>query len=235
MNLQPEWVFGINAQPQNVKYICSTGCKAANEHILYSVGKVVVIYFPNLNAQHYYQQHRYSISVIEISKGQRLVASAEEGEYPEIHIWDLTSKLTLCKFKQLHKEAVEFLRFFKNDRQLVTTSRSPASPHPQTPIIILNLETQEIIMSTYLSTSIIGLACNNEFQVKCSDLLVVSPQELAIFSQQRDSYQISSQKVKTNEPIQAFAYSPKGNLLTCHKGRKLYFWDDKLSCKSIDF
>jgi len=50
--------------------------KAANEKIIYSVGRVIIIYFPKLNAQYYYKEHVQNISVIEISQYQRLVASA---------------------------------------------------------------------------------------------------------------------------------------------------------------
>lgn len=52
------------------------GQKAGNERIIYSVGKMVVIYFPKLNMQQYYKGHTQSISVIEVSKFNKIAASA---------------------------------------------------------------------------------------------------------------------------------------------------------------
>lgn len=103
MNLELEWIFGINEGQNRLKYICSEGMKAANERILYSIGKVIIIYFPKLNAQYYYKEHNQNISVIEISSDQRLVASAEEGDQPELHIWNMKNRIALVKFKHLHK------------------------------------------------------------------------------------------------------------------------------------
>ncbi len=82
MNLTVDWVFGINCKVSNIKYTCSKGLKAANERIVYTVGKIIIVYFPKLNIQHYYKEHTQSISVIEISKDQRFAASGEEGNYP---------------------------------------------------------------------------------------------------------------------------------------------------------
>ena len=116
--------MGIDAKKENIKYICSQGLKAANERIIYSSGKAIIIYFPKLNVQHYYKEHRQAISVIEISGDNRLVASGEEGDSPEIHIWELKNRHNLVKFKKLHKESISFIKFFKNDRQLITASQN---------------------------------------------------------------------------------------------------------------
>jgi WD40 repeat protein len=237
LNLEVDWIYGINAKRQNIKHVCSKGLKAANERIVYTVGKVIIVYYPKLNSQQYYKEHRQSISVIEISKEQRLAASGEEGEYPQIHIWDMTTKKTLVKFSNLHKDSITFLKFIKNDRQLITASHNStfSQSKMQTPLVILNLQTQEIIMSTFLQYEIIGFAFNHEFPLKLADFLVVSSKELAFFSQQQDSYQLFSEKIKINEPIVSFAFNQKGLLVTGHSRRKLYKWDDKFASQSITF
>ena len=183
MNLTVDWVFGINCKVSNIKYTCSKGLKAANERIVYTVGKIIIVYFPKLNIQHYYKEHTQSISVIEISKDQRFAASGEEGNYPEIHIWDLRTNSNVLKFKKLHKDSINFLHFFKDDKQLITTSGNSL----QSPLIILDIFTQEILMSTYLQYSIIGIVFNQEFPLKGSDFLVVSGGEFAFFSQQKEN------------------------------------------------
>lgn len=58
------------------------GEKAANERILYMVGKLVVIYFPKLNLQQYYVYHMREVSVVEIAVERQLAASGEMGENP---------------------------------------------------------------------------------------------------------------------------------------------------------
>jgi hypothetical protein len=53
--------------------------KAGNERIIYSVGRIIIIYFPKLNLQRYYKGHSQPISVIEISRSKKMAASAEKG------------------------------------------------------------------------------------------------------------------------------------------------------------
>ena len=140
MNLKLDWILGIDVKKENIKYICSRGLKAANERIVYSSGKAIVIYFPKLNVQHYYKEHSQAISVIEISGDNRLVASGEEGDSPEIHIWEMKNRYNLVKFKKLHKESITFLKFFKEDRQLITASHNTTTFYQsETPIVILSL------------------------------------------------------------------------------------------------
>jgi hypothetical protein len=73
----------------------------------------VVIYYPKLNVQQYYKGHSQAISVIEVSKFNKLAASAECGEYPSIQIWDIENRVNLIKFKGVHKCPIKFLKFFK--------------------------------------------------------------------------------------------------------------------------
>jgi WD40 repeat protein len=138
------------------------------------VGKVVVVYFPKLNMQRYYKGHTQPISVIEISKLNRLAASAESGEYPAIHVWDMESRLNLIKFKRIHKYSIKFLKFFRNDRYLITASESlKFGGSIESPIIVLKLDTKEVIMSTYLTEEIIGISeVLNETEKEASTLLL---------------------------------------------------------------
>lgn len=99
------------------------------------MGRVVVLFFPKLNKQHYYQQHRQQVAVLEVSREQRLVASAESGDDPEIHIWDSRSLLTLARLKGLHREGVTMLRFLKGERELLSVSSGVG----RAPLIIVNL------------------------------------------------------------------------------------------------
>lgn len=43
------------------------------------------------------------------------------------------------------------LRFFRKDRHLITASENVGRNGKETPFIVLNLDTQEIVVSTYLS------------------------------------------------------------------------------------
>lgn len=51
----------------------------------------------------------------------------------------------------MHKDTITLIKFIKKDRLLVSASQNIfQGGNGSTPIIIVNLETQEIIMSTYL-------------------------------------------------------------------------------------
>lgn len=115
------------------------------------MGKVVVVYFPKLNVQRYYKGHTQPISVIEISKLSKLAASAENGEYPAIHLWDVETRMNLIKFKRIHKYSIKFLKFFRNDRYLITASESlKFGGAIESPVVVIKLDTKEVVMSTYL-------------------------------------------------------------------------------------
>lgn len=146
---------------------------------------MIIVYYPKLNIQQYYKEHRQSISVIEISSKQKLVASGEQGDYPQIHIWDMETKKTLVKFKKLHKDSISFLKFFKNDKQLITASQTSALHHLSfhSPFVVINLQTLEIIMSTYLQSEILGFIFNHDFPLKSDYFVVISSEELSFFCQ----------------------------------------------------
>lgn len=124
LNLQVGWIFGINIGTQNIRFMKVDGQKAGNERIIYTVGKIIIIYYLKLNIQRYYKNHINPISAIEISKNNKLIASAEEGQYPQIHIWDAKTRLNLLKFKGLHKFTVKFIKFINEDKFLLTASEN---------------------------------------------------------------------------------------------------------------
>jgi WD40 repeat protein len=106
------------------------------------VGRVVVVYFPKLNMQRYYKDHTQPVSVIEISHHNRLAASAEGGDYPSIHVWDLETRLNLVKFKRIHKYGIKLMRFFRNDKYLLTISESSKGGTVESPVVLLKLDTK---------------------------------------------------------------------------------------------
>lgn len=143
LNLQFEWVFGVEVGRENIRFMRVEGQKAGNERIIYSIGKIIVIYFPKLNTQQYYKGHAHPISVIEVSQFNKIAASAESGEYPSIHIWDVHNRINLAKFKRVHKYPVKYLKFFKEDRYLITASEAiKFGGEIESPIIVLKLDSK---------------------------------------------------------------------------------------------
>lgn len=92
--------------------------------------------------QRYYKDHTQPVSVIEISHHNRLAASAEGGDYPSIHVWDLETRLNLVKFKRIHKYGIKLMRFFRNDKYLLTISESSKGGTVESPVVLLKLDTK---------------------------------------------------------------------------------------------
>lgn len=78
------------------------------------------------------------------------------------------------------------MKFFKEDRYLITASESlKFGGEIESPVIVLKLDTKEIIMSTYLKLEIIGI-CPANF--KESSTLLISKNSLAVLAQTDRSF-----------------------------------------------
>ena len=82
----------------------------------------------------------------------KIVATGERGELPAIHIWDSQSLKNISIIKGTHQKGVGLLQFFKNDQFLVS-----CGVRNSTQILIFNVQTQEVVLSTYIENDYI---CN---------------------------------------------------------------------------
>lgn len=149
-----KWIYGIRIDDIRypLHYRKSHNYKAANEKFVYICGKNVIVLYPKLNVQNNYIGHNQPVSCVEIAACDTLVASGEMGMNPSIHVWYLKSTKCKRKFDGVHKNAIKILKFTKNDELLITISERECSP-----LVILNINTKEKILSTYITEPILNV------------------------------------------------------------------------------
>ena len=144
-NLKLNWVYGININ--GIKYPCkylnggnlsiSTGHFydysekeiAKNSLLIYSIGKIVVILYIQLNKQKYYLGHQNEVISFTISKKNcKYIASGEKGKKPSIHIWDSQTRQTLQILSGFHSQGIHLLEFAYNEIYLITCGKLIDSP-----------------------------------------------------------------------------------------------------------
>ena len=113
------------------------------------MGKVVVVLYPNLNVQKNYVRHCQAVSVLELSPCQKMVASGEMGSNPTIHLWEIKTLRTIATFKKVHKHSISFIKFTWEGKFLITVGERENAP-----VIILNIHTKEVLLSTYVESPI---------------------------------------------------------------------------------
>jgi hypothetical protein len=123
------------------------------------------------------------------------------------------------------------MSFMDLDRMLVTVSDNGG----ESPVIVVNLLTQEIVMSTFVKMESMGIWANSLNSV----FSIVGGDSVASFTPVNDSFSVVAVGLKHGgnriEPMLCFVRHPKGYLISCHKGRRLLVWDEKMSCFELDF
>jgi hypothetical protein len=94
----------------------------ASETIVYFVASIVIVYFHKANIQRHYLHHSTEVTAIAISKGN-MVASAERGPCPEIHLWRIDERKPLRKIRNLHQNDIYLLHFMKDSRYLISCGK----------------------------------------------------------------------------------------------------------------
>lgn len=88
-------------------------------------------------------------------------------------------------------------------------------------------------MSTSLQYQLLGVALAGETDFQFSDFVGVGAEELAVFGKQSENYQVHSDRLKV-AGVLCFA-ATKGILVTCHAGRRLWGWDEKMEGVEMRF
>ena len=144
-NLKLNWVYGININ--GIKYPCkylnggnysiSTGHfydysekeKANNSLLVYSIGKIIIILYVQLNKQKYYLGHQNEVISFAISKKNcKYIASGEKGIKPSIHIWDSQTRQTKQILSGYHTQGIHLMEFGFNEIYLLTCGKLIDSP-----------------------------------------------------------------------------------------------------------
>ena len=144
-NLKLNWAYGININ--GIKYPCkylnggnfsiSTGHFynysekeiAKNSCLIYTIGKIVVILYVQLNKQKFYLGHQNEVISFAISKKKcKYIASGERGRKPSIHIWDSETRQTLQILSGFHSQGVHLLEFAYIENYLLTCGKLVDSP-----------------------------------------------------------------------------------------------------------
>ena len=74
------------------------------------------------------------------------------GEDPTIHLWEIKSLKTITLIENIQKKSIFLMKFIKQDELLVTVGERADSP-----IIIVDIRSHEIVLSTYFEDSVLKL------------------------------------------------------------------------------
>ena len=228
MNLKLAWVVGMDVGQNKIHYLRGGKKRKANsEQIIYSVGKIIVIFLPKLNMQRYYKGHKQPVTAIEVSPSGRLVASAEGQAPADVHLWDLQTRLLIRKFRGLHQSAITILRLEEQAGILVTSSRSEREGIVS-PIVVIHLKTLEIVMSTYLPLPMLGVAPHSTSPIP--SFFMVSPDSVASFNQAEGAFSVQTHRLPLDQlgEIVCFAAHPLG-FLTVHRKRRFCWWSPQFT------
>lgn len=118
--------------------------RGTSEKLLYICAKIVVILYEKLNEQEHYIEHKNPICSLAVSSGA-LIASAEKGDEPKIHLWDIHTLKTIHVFSGEHKADIYLLEFIKDDRYLVSCSL-----RSNTPVVVHDIETRTMVFSYFV-------------------------------------------------------------------------------------
>lgn len=155
-NLAVNWIYGINIEgcAMPIQYLFSykvcykeeykedlgniikssdnTSSYPSGYIIVYSVGKVVILFNTKNNTQCYYISHKYKVNCICVSDSDNIVASSDLAYKPAIHIWKYSYRSfvnrsyqksdikTLNILKGYHEYGVHLMKFSKNNKYLIT-------------------------------------------------------------------------------------------------------------------
>ena len=216
-----KWIYGIRIDDirEPMHYLQLRNQKAANDQLLYICGNNVVIFFPKLNTQQFYCRHSKPISCIEIAGNRKIAASGEIGDDPKIHIWDIKSLRTLWILQGMQKSSVAFLKFIDDDRSLVTVGE-----REQSPITIINLETFEIVLSTYLDQTALSI-----MTLKPNLFCVGLSNKVALFEGQEKSFLLTHQInpfLQKQQKMEHFTMIGD-QMLILDQDNNFYLWDLK--------
>lgn len=148
------WVYGINL----------TGISSPIQYInkntlIYSVGKIVIIFNVLTGIQSYYLYHKFLVNCIALGKnGSNIVASSELSIKPDIHIWyypqeimnnNQLNKHNMKCIKVLsfyHKNSVHLMEFTENNKFLITIGLNVNSG-----VLVYDWNSNNIVFSFYLN------------------------------------------------------------------------------------
>lgn len=85
--------------------------KQCERKYIHFVSRIAVISSSVNNSQQFYEGHSRKISSMCMHPSKMIVATAEAGEYPSIHIWSVIDLAPLSVFKTQHENGVINMRF----------------------------------------------------------------------------------------------------------------------------
>ena len=105
-SVAPEWIYGYQAEQcrNNVRY-------NYQGHVVYNVGKYVVIYNFNTHSQRIFSGHTEEILCLSVHPEGQFIATGEAGPKPRVCVWHSITKEIAFMDRSFHKESVTQVQF----------------------------------------------------------------------------------------------------------------------------
>ena len=169
-------IYGIKTDNKNnhLLYQTDENSLGISEKLFYVSNKIIIIFYPKLNSQKFYFDHKNNISAFSLSNNNLMASADYSKNEAKIHVWDIHSIETLNIFTGFHRNKIRILRFINNNKFLVSISSKKSSF-----VFIHNLLTSELFYSfneeNYINT--IVLVKNKKI---CTNFFLMSKKKISL-------------------------------------------------------
>lgn len=172
-NADIDWIYGINiegiSRPLQYLYSGNTKYSDGNKYsmnsdirdsiLVYSIGKIIIIYNYNSHSQSYYLNHVNPVSCVCVGNiNNNIIASSELASNPSIHVWSYDYDIfnngiykkykhkTLQIIKGKHNKCIHLMSFTSDCEILLTIGLGN-----QSAVIAYDWKNNSVLYSTYIN------------------------------------------------------------------------------------
>lgn len=118
--VKAEWIYGFETDVcrKNVLYTKSND-------IIYTTGKYAILYSSREHTQLIFDKHSEMITSIQIHPNLQYIASGEDGEHPELIVWDSDTFQVLYRNRGNHHHGIAQVSFSPSGTVVISVDNSP--------------------------------------------------------------------------------------------------------------
>ena len=225
-------IYGIKTNNKNNHFLYQTdeNSLGISEKLFYVSNKIIIIYYPKLNSQKFYFDHKNNISAFSLSNNNLMASSDYCENEAKIHVWDIHSLETLNIFSGFHRNKIRILRFMNNNKFLISISSEKSSF-----VFVHNLLTSELFYSFNEESFVNNIVLVKNGKV-CRDFFLLMENKISLVKNQQEGAKFKKSDIYLDKlsNLSAINYgiskiNENGNLIliTAHVDGKLIMWKNE--------